>query len=200
MMCRFKALAATAGLAMLAACAGTGSAPVEVTRFHLGQPVAPSDISIEPFPGADGQSLEFRSYAAAVAPELSRLGFRVAPGLRQAELVAVVGVERGSREDLSRPRSGLSIGLGGGTWGSGIGVGGGVSVPVGKQRARYVVGTRLSVQLKRRSDGTVFWEGRAQTEARADAPDASPEAAVAKLAHALFQGFPGESGRTITVK
>ena len=29
---------------------------------------------------------------------------------------------------------------------------------------------------------------------------AAPEAAAAKLARALFTGFPGESGRTITVR
>ena len=55
----------------------------------------------------------------------------------------------------------------------------------------------IEVRIKRRSDGTIFWEGRASTEARPGAPEAQPVAAVEKLAAALFQDFPGESGRTI---
>ena len=38
------------------------------------------------------------------------------------------------------------------------------------------------------------------TEADTRLPDASPENAARKLANALFRGFPGESGRTITVR
>jgi hypothetical protein len=60
--------------------------------------------------------------------------------------------------------------------------------------------TRLSVQLKRRSDSTVIWEGRAESVARDGTPYADPEAAVRRLAAAMFQGFPGRSGEIITVK
>ena len=91
--------------------------------------------------------------------------------------------------------------IGGASFGRHTGFGGGVgtTVPIGS-RERFIVGTRMMVQIKRHSDGTVIWEGRAMTEAKGQSPDASPQAAVAKLAHALFTGFPGESGRTITVK
>jgi hypothetical protein len=60
--------------------------------------------------------------------------------------------------------------------------------------------TDLTVQIRRRSDATVIWEGHAQTNASGEAPEAQASAAAAKLSHALFLGFPGESGRTITVK
>jgi hypothetical protein len=43
------------------------------------------------------------------------------------------------------------------------------------------------------------WEGRAETQAPANAPAAQPGLAADKLASALFKDFPGESGRTITV-
>jgi hypothetical protein len=46
----------------------------------------------------------------------------------------------------------------------------------------------------------VVWEGRARLEARDGTPYASSAAAVDKLAMALFKDFPGESGRTISVK
>jgi hypothetical protein len=197
---RSATLAVAAGLT-LAACAGGRVSPTQVTRFHLGQPIAPATVAIEPRPGVDGTGPEFRTYEAVIAAELSRLGFRPAERIAGSEAVAVVDVARGTRE---RPaRSGLSIGLGGGSFSGGrhggTSVGGGVSFPVGR-RTDEVVGTLLSVQLKRRSDGSIIWEGRAQGEARADTPEAQPAEAVRRLAAALFQGFPGESGRTITVK
>jgi hypothetical protein len=94
----------------------------------------------------------------------------------------------------------LTIGLGGGSFGGGVGLGGSVSFPVGKPKQRMDVITELSVQLKRRSEGTVIWEGRAQTAAHDGSPAAAPEAAVSRLAEAMFRDFPGQSGQTITVK
>ena len=73
-------------------------------------------------------------------------------------------------------------------------------MPIGKSQPREVILTQVSVQIKRRSEGTVIWEGRAQTAADEDAPDAIAQNNAAKMADALFVGFPGESGRTITVK
>jgi hypothetical protein len=106
----------------------------------------------------------------------------------------VINVQQHSLADVRRPP--VMIGVGGGSYGWHGGAGGGVSFPVGGG-ARQLVGTLLEVRIKRRSDGTIFWEGRATTEARPGAPEAQPVAAVEKLAAALFQDFPGESGRTI---
>lgn len=197
-------LAVAIGAALaLSACTTPASSPTRVTRFHLNQPIAPGRIAVEPRPGLDAGDLEFRAYAAPVADELARLGFTLAPGVVTSELVAVVDIQRISREGPPR-QSPFSIGLGagGGSYGrrSGVGLGGGVSFPIGKPRSSEIVGTQLFVQIKRRSDGTVIWEGRAVDEARGDTPAAEPGAAAARLARALFTGFPGESGRTITVK
>ena len=196
----FLHLGAAAAALSLSACATTErEAPSQVTRFHLGQPVARAQIAIEAFDPADQNSLEFRSYADAVARELTRLGWTVV-GSTQSEQVALINVEQGSREALAQ-RSPVSIGVGGSTggWGSGVGVGLGVGIPIGGSRSREIVATQLEVRIKRRSNGEVFWEGRAMTEARADAPLAQRTLAVEKLADALFRDFPGESGRTISV-
>ena len=210
------------GGAALAGCSTT--TPVEVTRFHLAQPIAPGSFAVEQGgpagmalptgiaptgdPGMGPGQIEAQSYNGIVAAEMQRLGFTPAASITQADLVASVIVDRGAREDLNRQRSGFSFGLGGFGGGGGygrrggtaVGGGAGVTVPIGGNKPAYITGTRLMVQLKRRSEGTVIWEGRAQTEARATSPDAQPDVAVAKLARALFTGFPGESGRTITVK
>jgi len=200
---RLVRLAPFALAAVLAACAtGGGLRPAQVTRFHLGQPIAAGDIAVEPRPGGDGAGPEFRTYAGIVGAELVKLGFRQNPAVAASEQVAVVDVQRGSREDLTPRGGGLTLGLGGGGGGFRSGVGGGASVgiPLGGRRSNEVIGTMLSVQIKRRSDGSVIWEGRAMGEARAGSPEADPDQAVRRLAAALFQGFPGESGRTVEVK
>jgi hypothetical protein len=198
--------AALLGTALaLAGCATNGGLPpTQVTRFHLGQPIAPAEVAVEPRERGAAQSLEFDTYARAISAELTRNGFRPAANLATSELVAVLDIDRNLREGPPSS-SGLSIGLGGGGFsggrrGGGIGLGGGVSFPVGKRRSNDLVTSEISVQLKRRSDGTVIWEGRARTAARAGTPPAQVNAAAVRLAAALFQNFPGESGKMVEVK
>lgn len=187
---------AVGALALAAGCTTPGQRGTEVTRFHLGEIIPAQQVNIEPIDPADADSLEFRSYAFAVAGELARIGF-AETALGEAEMIAAVRVSRGN--EIAPPqRSPVSIGIGGGSFGNHVGVGVGTSFGVGGSRGGEVTVTRLDVQLKRRSDGTVVWEGSAT---RADPPGAaSPTAIVGELAAALFQGFPGESGRTITVE
>ena len=169
-----------------------------ITRFHLGQPIARGEIRVEPSDPAAANSLEFAQLAAPVERELARLGWRIAQSNARSEQVAIVRVEQGAR--AASRGGGLSIGLGGGSFGrrSGVGVGVGTTVPVGGSGP--IVVTELAVRIQRRSDATVAWEGRAQLEARAGSPLANPAAAADRLAFALFQDFPGESGRTIRVR
>jgi hypothetical protein len=186
--------------ASVAACTSTGGVrrDVEVTRFHLGQPVASGQIAIEPFEPGGENSLEFQTYAAAVERQLTRLGWTVVRTVGQSEQVALVDMSQGTRESLGR-RNPVTVGIGGTTGGWGSGVGGGISVGLGG-RPRALVMNQLEVRIMRRSDGTSFWEGRAIGEARADRPEAQPAFAVERLAEALFQGFPGNSAQTIRVR
>lgn len=180
-------------LLALGACM-TPSAPVEVTRFHLGQVNERGTVAVEPGPGVS-TGMEFGIYADAVSQELQRLGFAPVSGVGQSLYVAVVDVRSGTRE-RARGGSPVSIGVGGGTGGWGGGVGGGISFGLGGNRGGAVIGTQLSVQLKRRSDQTIVWEGRA----RGEASERDSGALAQQLASGLFRDFPGESGRTITVK
>lgn len=199
----FSARASVLGLTvLLAACASSGTGgrdAAQVTRFHLGQPIARGQIAVEPVDAEAAQTLEFRTYAAAVGRELQRLGWTVADGVTTSEQVALIDVNRGTRAALRRS-SPVTVGIGGGTGGYGSGVGLGASFGLGGGGSRDEVVTELTVSIKRRSDGSVFWEGRAQAAAREDQPGADPAIAVDRLARALFQDFPGESGRTINVR
>lgn len=205
---QLRAVTGLMGMTLLAACATTSrTAPVEVSRFTIAtpdQPLGRGTIRVEPAPGGGPPSLEFKTYAAAVETEALRNGYTAAvPGTRE-QYLAVVSFNRGVLEGPPRPPAfSLGLGLGGGSFGrrSGVGVGGGVGVPIGRERrGRQIVTSELAVQIRRQSDGTAVWEGRAQTSADINAPQAQANALAGRLAHALFTGFPGESGRTIEVK
>lgn len=190
----------------LAAC--TTTAPVEVTRFHVADPARTGKVAIEEMPGNPDVSLEFRTYAGIVSQELQRVGFTPAPSNAQSDYVALVSLDRSFRPSgidngSDRP---VSVGVGGG-FGSGGGRRGGsfggLGVGVGinlSGKPKDIVTTQLHVQLRRRADSAAVWEGRASTEAKQGSPAAQPVAAAQKLAAALIGGYPGESGRTITVK
>ena len=184
----------------LAGCA-TAVPPVEVTRFHVGNPAQSGTLAVEEMAANPDAGLEFRTYAAAVEQELQRVGFIAAPAGARSDYVASVGFRRSFRPtgygNDGRP---VSVGVGGavGSGGySGLGVGIGINL---SGRPKDMVTTELQVQIRRRSDSTTIWEGRALTQAREGTPAAQPGIAAQKLASALIGGYPGESGRTITVK
>lgn len=192
-------LAATALAAGCATDQGAGAqAGASVTRFHLGQEIARGEIRVEPADPALANSLEFAQVAEPVERELARLGWTVARGNAASEQVAVVELSQTGRP--GGQRSSISIGVGGGSVGrsSGVGVGVGTTVPLGSPST--IVTSELSVRIRRRSDATVAWEGRAELEARGGSPLGSAGGAADRLAWALFQDFPGESGRTIRTR
>ena len=190
--------AAALGLALLAGCVAPVG-PVEVTRFHLPDTAAlgRGAIAVEPAPGVDGASLEFRTYAAAVSRQLTLLGYAADPAGRTPQ-VAVLRIDR----QTYRPgRNGgpVSVGLGGstGSYGSGVGLGIGINLsgPPPEQ-----VDTQLSVMIKDRVTGQSLWEGRSRFVVSAKSPLANSQLGAAKMTEALFKGFPGTSGETIEVR
>ena len=181
----FPSASALLLVASLAGCstAGVGeeaSGGTEVTRVHLGQPVARGRIAVEAVDAADANMPEFGSYAAAVGAQLSRLGWTVVTAAGQGEQVALVDVEQGSRGSLQ---------------GRGMRTGA-AAAPAAAGRASDAQAVMLEVSIKRRSDGSVIWEGRALGEAAGS----GRTAAVQRLSEALFRDFPGESGRTISTR
>ena len=176
------------------------AAPVEVTRFHTPDSIATlgrSAVAVIAAPGMDGASLETRIWLEAVAAELAALRFASAtPG--GADCIAEVRIER-EVQRAENQRGPVSVGVGGATggWNSGVGLGLGFNLG-GGQRSRVI--TRLAVTIRNRTTGQALWEGRADNIEREKAKAASVAQAAPRLAHALFSGFPGTSGATITVK
>lgn len=196
-----KQILLPAALALSLAGCATAVPPVEVTRFHVGDPARSGTIAVEEMPDNPDAGLEFRTYAAAVEQELQRVGFAPASAGARSDYVALVGLRRSFRPtgygNDGRP---VSVGVGGGVGSggfSGMGVGIGINL---SGRPKDVVTTELQVQIRRRADSATLWEGRAVSQAREGTPAAQPGIAAQKLASALIGGYPGESGRTITVK
>jgi hypothetical protein len=193
------ALFAAATLFALSACT-TGVTDANVTRFHLGTPIPRTTVYLEPMAVGTGGSLEFRSHVAASAPALQAAGFTVAASAADAELIGVLGFTQSVRQGAGRG-SGLSIGIGGGTSiGGNVGIGAGVTLPVGKAKPNETVVSLYDIRLRRKSDSSVVWEGRAVAEARGGSADAQPGTIVPRLARAAFANFPGLSGQTVKVK
>lgn len=192
--------AAAIGFASLSACVAP-IGPVEVTRFHvpdtsqLGQ----GTIAVEPAEGENGNSLEFRTYAGAVARELQRIGYtELAAGSANSNQVAILALDRRVYR-LGRDGSPVSVGVGGstGSYGSGVGVGIGLNLsgPPPEQTE-----TRISIAIRGRETGQNLWEGRAAFTVKSSSPLAGSQLGAAKMAEALFRDFPGQSGETILVK
>ena len=176
------------------------AAPVEVTRFHTPDSITTlgrSAVAVVAAPGTDQSSLETRVWLQAVEAELAALKFGTAtPGA--ADAVAEVRIER-EVQRTERQRGPVSVGVGGATggWNSGVGLGLGFNLGGGPKARVY---TRLVVTIRSRATGLSLWEGRAENIERDKAKEASVDVAAPRLAHALFSGFPGTSGATITVK
>jgi hypothetical protein len=191
-------LLAALALSPLAGCvAPTG--PVEVTRSNdpaLLQRVGRTTVAIETAPGGQADSLEMRTYQAAVARELVKLGFSEAAAGSGA-LVAQVRLDK----TIAQPprRSPVSVGVGGGTGGYGSGVGVGIGLDLSGPPPEELT-TQMQVMLRERATNAVAWEGRASFTVRASSPLAQAPLGAAKMAEALFAGFPGNSGETIEVK
>ncbi len=186
----------TATMLALAGCA-TRAPMADVTRFHLGAPIPTDSVQVVgPGRGEPGTGeLEAAATSAVVAEELARLGFRPAPGSATA-YVATWKAEQTAVEGPPKPPR-FSIGLGGGSFsggrGGGVSVGGGVNVPVGSTRPGDTqLNTLLQIEMKRRSDNSVVWEGRASRASLAK--DGNP---VPGLVRAVFSNFPGPSGQMV---
>lgn len=189
----------------LAAALGLGgcvapTGPIEVTRFHAQDisALGKGTIAVEPAPGHDGSSLEWKAYQAAIERQLALLGYSAAPAGTASGQVAQLRLSR----DVFRPeRSGgpVSVGVGGstGSYGSGLGVGIGINL---SPRPAEQVRTDLGVIIRDRASNVALWEGRASFTVRSGSPLAATSLGAAKMAEALFKGFPGQSGETIAVK
>ena len=147
----------------------------EAYRVHLGQPIVPATIALAPVNLATANEPNIRAAVAAVGNELGGLGFTPVADVGQAELLGSVSMSTGTASQLAD------------------------SAPAGLRGTTMLPpeapATGLVVEIRRRSNGSMIWQGRAATFRPPAGGD--PATLAGPLAHVLFLGFPGESGRTI---
>ena len=197
----YRLLVPAIALVVLAGCT-TGPSGTNVTRFHMGTPIAKGSIYVEPKDPARAGDLEFRTYAAAVSAELAAIGFTPVATLTSAEYVGILSFGQTFQAVTNSSPVSIGFGVGGSSFGGGgggVGVGTGVNVPVGGGTNVMAI-NQLGLQIKRRSEQTVIWEGTAVSQATNGTAEATLGNAVPGLARNLLRDFPGTAGRTINYK
>lgn len=214
-------LAAMTGAALaMAGCAATPFR-ADVARFQaqLPAPQGQSFVVEAGNPALQG-GIEFGQYAALVAGELTRYGYRPAAPGEKADMVVHMdyGIDKGRERVVSTP--GFGNPWYGGYYGRGF-----YSAPVivrGPGGRRYVYGWRdpflwgsgfgpgwgyddvesftvytsdLNLRIDRASDGYRLFEGRAQAQSR----DNDLTQIVPNLVEAMFTNFPGNSGEKVRI-
>lgn len=193
-------IAAPLLVGLTAACATPSfHSPVEVTRFTSapGAALPRGPIAVRAAPGEDTADPAYAAFQTAVIEQLGTAGFQVVGP--NAPYVALVDVERRMLEAGSQ-RGPVSVGGGASSGGYGSGVGLGVGINLTPPDPDEI-DTLLSVSIRPSAGGDdAVWEGRARFTASANNEYADVTAAADKVASALFQGFPGNSGETIEVE
>jgi hypothetical protein len=192
-----KLLALVLMLGGLSACASS-SMKSDVTRFHQ-FPAERASVAIVAADRAKAGSLEFRQTAQSVSARLAEAGFPPASAEAPhyvAQIDYFLQPVLGDADRDEGPR--MSIGVGGGTGGyrSGFGMGVGTSFDLGGGRADQTALRTLTLVIERRDTGDRIFEGRVQSTGPAD----NFVNALPLMVDALFEGFPGTSGQTVTVE
>ena len=194
-----RLMAPATALAALSACATPAYvSPVEVTRFTGSSPaeLGRGTIRIDAATGLDSSALEYGLYKAELAQELTTLGYELVSG--SARQIAVLGVDQSINRQQRRGPISVGGGAGTGSYGSGVGLGVGINLG-GNQRADEIY-TQVAIQIRPEAGGNNLWEGRADFTATENSDFADPALAADRAIGALFRGFPGRSGETITVE
>jgi hypothetical protein len=194
-----RILPLAAALVLAGCVAPTG--PVEVTRFHAPDisALGKGTIEVVPAPGQDGASLEWKTYQGAVRRQLTLLGYAEPAAGAASDQIAELRLSRSTYRPARSGGGPVSVGIGGstGSYGSGLGLGIGINL---SPRPAEQIQTDLGVMIKDKVKAVTLWEGRASYTVKAGSPLADTALGSAKMAEALFKGFPGQSGETIAVK
>lgn len=194
---RFAAISLAA--CSLAACAGSYTGPVEVTRFIAENPAGLGQGPVHVYFPDEMSNLSAKAaFRAAVENELGALGYTVVAQEGSGIQVATVRTSRNPIEGATGGRSPVSVGGGASTGSYGSGVGLGVGINLGGSNSGPAAITELSVRITNDRTETL-WEGRSEIATSINSPYADVDAAAQALAAALFRDFPGGNGETVSI-
>jgi len=193
-----------ASAALLSAC--TSELRTSVTRFHQLPPPARETFIVIASDEENSGSLEFQQYAAVASEELAAQGF-VPAGTARADLIVKLGYGISPPREKTRREGGYAPFYGSMFFGSWPYFGPSWYYPHGFTRWGFgfsyypyeysytVFDTTAEIAIEK-NGGPVVFEGRAGTTTRKN----DLTRTIPALVRALFTGFPGRSGETVTVK
>lgn len=174
---------------------------VEVSRFVAEGPAAQAlgrgAITVAARGGGLAEDRERATYEAAVIDRLAGVGYDTATAPGDSSQVVELTVRHAEIEPAEAPRKpvhgAMSVGVSsrGGSYQS-LALGVDLRKP-----AKALLSTRLEARIRDKASGAVLWEGRADIATRDGDPRWTDQAIAARLAEALFAGFPGRNGETI---
>ena len=172
---------------------------VEVSRFlaegTAAQALGHGTIAVATEADRLAGDVERATYEAAVIDQLAGAGYDTAtPGDGgQVVELTVRHAEIAPAEAKRRPVSGeMAVGVS--NHGSYQALG--LNIDLSKPR-KALLSTRLEARIRDKASGAVLWEGRADIATREGDSKWTDQAIAARLAEALFAGFPGKNGETI---
>jgi hypothetical protein len=174
---------------------------VEVTRFlaegEAAQALGHGAISVAAANDALVDERERATYEAAVIDRLAGAGYDTQAKAGDSGQTVELHIRHGEIEPPEAPHKPVS-----GEMSVGVDSRGGSyeSLAIGidmRKPAKALLSTRLEARIRDKASGAVLWEGRADIATRDGDSKWTDQAIAAKLAGALFSGFPGKNGETI---
>lgn len=178
--------------------AASGEGRIEVARFVAEGGAAAAlrrgTIAVVPMPdGAGGADRrQDATFQAAVESELLAAGYQASPAAGSGQ-VAEVRIRRDELVPAEEKRNPVSATMSAGVSNRGTMLGLGLAIDATKPR-KALLGTTLETRIRDRTSGAVLWEGRAVIATRDGDGKWTDTAIAARLAHALFDGFPTAAG------
>jgi hypothetical protein len=150
-------------------------------------------IVLAPAEKSTGSAIEDAIYGSALVDQLARAGYQTdVPAAASGQTVEFT-VSRDVVQPPEPPHSpvGGAVSAGVGSHGS-SGLGVALDIDLSKP-LKALVATRLEARIRRSATQELLWEGRAQVVTREGDKHWTEQALAAKLAAALFKGFPRPS-------
>jgi len=140
------------------------------------------------------------TYEAAVIDQLVKLGYDTKGAGPDNGQIAELTITRSVIEPPEPPHKPVS-----GEMDVGVSSRGGSAVGLAvnldfTKPAKALVSTRLEARIRDRATGAALWEGRADLATRDGDAKWTEQTIAARLADALFGGFPGKSGETFPAR
>jgi hypothetical protein len=172
---------------------------VEVTRFLADdasvQALGHGSVTVAAAAAGMADDRERATYEAAVIDRLAAAGYDTAAKAGNGGQTVELTIRHDEIEPPEAPHKPVSGSMEVGVSNHGSYTALGLNLDMRKP-LKALMSTRLQARIRDNS-GAVLWEGRADIATRAGDPKWTDQAIAARLAEALFAGFPGKNGETI---